>query len=89
MAWAIINPTAGLVEPSDIPDYEFMMTVASPLLGDVGGVYTDWTPLPAARRVQDLYEVGAARYGGATGGGKDLAKVDITDPWQFTNFRTL
>jgi homospermidine synthase len=48
MAWAILHHNAGSVEPSDIPDFEFVMTVASPLLGDIGGFYTDWTPLEAA-----------------------------------------
>jgi len=44
MVWAIRNPRAGVVEPDDI-DYEAVMDVAEPYLGDLVGVYGDWTPL--------------------------------------------
>ena len=44
MAWALLNPGAGLVEPDDI-DHELVMEVATPYLGEVAGVWGDWTPL--------------------------------------------
>jgi len=44
MVWALENPNAGVVEPDDI-DYETVMKIATPYLGEVAGVYGDWTPL--------------------------------------------
>jgi homospermidine synthase len=44
MAWAIENPTEGVVEAEDI-DFERVLSVAKPYLGNVVGQYTDWTPL--------------------------------------------
>ncbi len=44
MVWALRNPDAGLVEPDDL-DFEAVLEVARPYLGDVVGVYGDWTPL--------------------------------------------
>jgi homospermidine synthase len=44
MVWALRNPNAGLVEPDDI-DYELVLEVARPYLGELVGVYGDWTPL--------------------------------------------
>jgi homospermidine synthase len=44
LVWAIENPRAGLVE-ADYIDHERVLEVARPYLGDVVGVYTDWTPL--------------------------------------------
>ena len=44
MVWALRHPEAGLVEPDDI-DHETVLQVAAPYLGDVVGVYGDWTPL--------------------------------------------
>ena len=44
MVWALRNPNAGAVEPDDI-DYELVLDIAGPYLGDLVGVYTDWTPL--------------------------------------------
>ena len=44
MVWALRNPRAGVVEPDDI-DYEAIMEVAEPYLGELVGVYGDWTPL--------------------------------------------
>jgi homospermidine synthase len=44
MVWALENPSAGVVEPDDI-DYETVMKVATPYLGEMAGVYGDWTPL--------------------------------------------
>jgi homospermidine synthase len=44
MVWALRNPNAGVVEPDDI-DYELVLDIARPYLGDLVGAYTDWTPL--------------------------------------------
>ena len=44
MAWALRNPEAGLVEPDDL-DYQTILEVAAPYLGQLVGVYGDWTPL--------------------------------------------
>jgi homospermidine synthase len=42
--WALRNPRAGVVEPDDL-DHETVMEVALPYLGEMAGVYDDWTPL--------------------------------------------
>lgn len=44
MVWALRNPDEGIVEP-DEPDHRIVMEVALPYLGDVVGVYSEWTPL--------------------------------------------
>lgn len=44
MLWAIENQDKGLVEPDDL-DFEYIMNIAKPYLGEVKGYYTDWTPL--------------------------------------------
>lgn len=44
MVWAIQNPTRGLVDADEI-DHQLLMDVAGPYLGDILGVYTDWTPI--------------------------------------------
>ena len=44
MVWALRNPRAGVVEPDDL-DYEAVLEIAKPYLGEVVGVYGDWTPL--------------------------------------------
>jgi homospermidine synthase len=44
MAWVLQNPDAGVVEPDDI-DHELTLKIARPYLGEILGVYTDWTPL--------------------------------------------
>jgi homospermidine synthase len=44
MAWALQNPDAGVVEPDDI-DHEVVLAEATPYLGEVVGVWGDWTPL--------------------------------------------
>lgn len=44
MAWALRHPDMGVVEPDDI-DYQLVMEVATPYLGEVTGVWGDWTPL--------------------------------------------
>lgn len=44
MAWALRHPRMGVVEPDDI-DHEAVMEVAGPYLGELAGVWGDWTPL--------------------------------------------
>jgi len=44
MVWALRNPTSGVVEPDDI-DYEQVLEIALPYLGEMAGVYDNWTPL--------------------------------------------
>lgn len=44
VVWALRNPRAGVVEPDDL-DYEAVLEIAKPYLGEVVGVYGDWTPL--------------------------------------------
>lgn len=44
MVWALLNPEAGVVEPDEI-DYRIILEIAGPYLGEVVGVYSDWTPL--------------------------------------------
>lgn len=44
VVWAMKNPARDVVEPDDLP-HEEILALARPYLGDVVGVYTDWTPL--------------------------------------------
>jgi len=44
MAWALRNPEAGVVEPAAIA-HEFVLDIARPFLGEIAGVWSDWTPL--------------------------------------------
>jgi homospermidine synthase len=44
LVWAIENPQSGIVE-ADHLDHERVLDVARPYLGDLVGVYSDWTPL--------------------------------------------
>ncbi|AEJ01339.1 homospermidine synthase [Nitrosomonas sp. Is79A3] len=44
MVWALRNPEAGVVEPDDF-DHALVLEIAKPYLGEVVGVYGDWTPL--------------------------------------------
>lgn len=44
MVWALRHPLAGLVEPDDM-DHEMVLAIAKPYLGELVGVYGDWTPL--------------------------------------------
>jgi len=38
------NPNRGFVEPEDM-DYERVLEICNPYLGNVGGFYSDWNPL--------------------------------------------
>ncbi|MBC5783159.1 homospermidine synthase [Ramlibacter sp. USB13] len=44
MVWALQNPERGVVEP-DAVDHRVVMEAAMPWLGEVVGVWGDWTPL--------------------------------------------
>lgn len=44
LVWALRNPYAGVVEPDDI-DFRTVLDIATPYLGEVAGVYSDWTPI--------------------------------------------
>jgi homospermidine synthase len=67
MIWAIENPRAGIVEPEDM-DFRRILEICRPYLGNVIGVYSDWTPLVDRERLF-------------------TEELDVTDPWQFKNFR--
>ncbi len=42
--WALANPQQGIVEADEI-DFEAILDYARPYLGEVVGVYTDWSPI--------------------------------------------
>ena len=42
--WAMENPRRGVVE-SDEMDFDRILEICRPYLGEVVGVYSDWTPL--------------------------------------------
>ncbi len=44
MIWAMENPCAGIVEADEI-EHARVLEIARPYLGELGGVYSDWTPL--------------------------------------------
>jgi homospermidine synthase len=44
MIWAIENPARSLVEPDEM-DFARILAITMPYLGEVVGVYSDWTPL--------------------------------------------
>jgi len=50
VVWAIEHPRAGIVEPDEI-DFQRILEIAKPYLGDVVGVRGDWTPLVDRERL--------------------------------------
>ncbi|HIJ61304.1 MAG TPA: homospermidine synthase [Rhodospirillaceae bacterium] len=44
MVWALENPRVGVIEPDEL-DFERILEICNPYLGDVVGRYSDWTPL--------------------------------------------
>jgi len=48
--WAIDNPECGVVEPEEL-DHDRILEIAGPYLGDVVGVWGDWTPLQDRARL--------------------------------------
>jgi homospermidine synthase len=50
MIWAIERPRQGIVEPEEV-DFDRVLQIARTYLGDVVGVYGDWTPLDGRERL--------------------------------------
>jgi homospermidine synthase len=50
LVWALRHPHAGVVEPEDL-DHEEILRIARPYLGELAGVYGDWTPLQGRERL--------------------------------------
>ena len=50
MIWAIEQPRQGIVEPEEM-DFERVLEIARPYLGDVVGVFGDWSPLDGRERL--------------------------------------
>lgn len=50
MEWMFRNPRAGVVEPDEL-DHEVVMEAAAPYLGELAGVWGDWTPLQDRSRL--------------------------------------
>jgi homospermidine synthase len=50
MIWALEHPREGIVEPEEL-DFERVLDVARPYLGDLVGVYGDWTPLQGREKL--------------------------------------
>lgn len=44
IVWALRNPHRGIVEPDDL-DHKIILDIAAPYLGEIIGVYNNWTPL--------------------------------------------
>ena len=44
VVWAMENPEAGIVEPDEL-DHRRVLDIADPYLGEIVGMYTDWTLL--------------------------------------------
>jgi homospermidine synthase len=50
VVWAIEHPDRGIVEPDEL-DFARILEIAAPYLGDVVGVWGDWTPLQDRERL--------------------------------------
>lgn len=50
LVWALRHPQRGVVEPEDL-DHEQALSFAAPYLGELLGVYGDWTPLKDRSRL--------------------------------------
>ncbi|WP_207462471.1 saccharopine dehydrogenase C-terminal domain-containing protein [Azospirillum sp. SYSU D00513] len=48
--WALENPNRGIVEPDEM-DFQRILALAAPYLGEVVGIYGDWTPLKDRNRL--------------------------------------
>lgn len=44
MIWAMRHPDRGIVEPEEM-DFDEVLAIAGPYLGEMAGIYSDWTPL--------------------------------------------
>ena len=49
--WAMRNPRRGIVDPDEMP-FDEILALCRPYLGEVVGVYSDWTPL---KQRQDFF----------------------------------
>jgi homospermidine synthase len=50
IVWALEHPREGIVEPEEM-DFRRVLEIARPYLGEVVGVYGDWTPLQHRERL--------------------------------------
>ncbi|HEV8677729.1 MAG TPA: saccharopine dehydrogenase C-terminal domain-containing protein [Stellaceae bacterium] len=50
VVWAIEHPRRGVVEPDEM-DFARILDIARPYLGDLVGIYGDWTPLTDRERL--------------------------------------
>lgn len=50
LVWLLRNPGLGVVEPEDV-DHELVMEIARPYLGELAGVYDEWTPVRGRNRL--------------------------------------
>ena len=50
VVWAMRHPQMGIVDPEQM-DYREVLDVARPYLGELVGVYSDWTPLDGRRQL--------------------------------------
>jgi homospermidine synthase len=50
VVWALEHPREGIVEPEEM-DFERILDIARPYLGDVVGVHGDWTPLEGREKL--------------------------------------
>ncbi len=50
VVWALEHPREGIVEPEEM-DFERVLDIARPYLGEIVGVYGDWTPLAGRERL--------------------------------------
>ncbi|MGH8354205.1 MAG: homospermidine synthase [Pseudomonas sp.] len=48
--WAMQNPERGVIEPDELP-FAAILKLCSPYLGEMQGVYADWTPLQDRERL--------------------------------------
>ena len=52
VVWAMRHPSEGVVDPDDLP-FDEILSLCTPYLGEVRGVFSDWQPLA---RVGRLFE---------------------------------
>ncbi len=50
IVWALEHPQQSIVEPEDM-DFARVLEIAGPYLGDIVGVYGDWTPLDSREKL--------------------------------------
>jgi len=50
LVWALRHPAAGIVEPEEM-DFREVLEMALPYLGEMVGIYGDWTPLEGRHRL--------------------------------------